>query len=268
MLVLLLLLGGCREDLGPRRGTRNDASAEAWNEALGRVVTRDGLVDYDLLEEERQALDDYLDHLAQPSVIRGRGSKARHAQWLNAYNALVLYQVLERGRPASVLDVEGVLPIPGLRFFYGTEFQVGDYQLSLWDIEHEHLRLYYLDLRDHAAMSCASRSCPPLRDELYTRSELNAQLDEQMRRWVRDKERGVRIEDGVAVFSALWDWYARDFEFWSAGLDPCTLAARYARPRVSARLAALADQGCPRRFMDYDWSLNDASGREVSEETP
>ena len=80
-----------------------------------------------------------------------------------------------------------------------------------------------------------------------------------MRLWVNDATRGVRVEQDEAVFSALFDWYARDFETWSAGLDPCTLAAQFAEPELAGQLTQLAELGCPRRFMDYDWALNDGS---------
>ncbi len=261
MVALWLTLGvlsGCREDLGPRDGKRDSEAVEAWGNLLGQVVTDDGLVDYDRLAAQRAVLDRYLVHLSARSVLDKKGPKIRHALWLNAYNALVLHSVLERGRPASVLDVEGLLPVPGVGFFVATQYEVGGELVSLWDIEHERLRLYYQDLRDHGALNCASRACPPLRPSLYTVPGLGEQLDEQMRVWLNDPARGVWVDGDTAVFSALFDWYARDFEVWSAGRDPCSVAAEYADEPLASALAVLSAQGCPRRFMDYDWSLNQA----------
>jgi hypothetical protein len=259
LLVLLLVSTGCRESLGPRNVVRDHAAAHDWNDLLGRVVTPAGLVDYDLLERERNILDAYVEHLSLPCSSRGNSNTALHAMWLNAYNALVLFQVLERGRPASVRDVKGLLPIPGLRFFVGTEFDVTTSRVSLWEIEHERVRLTFTDYRDHAAMNCASMSCPPLRPGLYPAQGLGMAQREQMTRWVNDPTRGVRVDRGEAIFSALFDWYARDFNSWSGGRDLCAITARFAKAELADQLTRLSEQGCPHSFMEFDWALNDGS---------
>lgn len=259
MLALATLLVGCRRGMVPDVPVDPEAPA-AWAELLSEVVTEDGLVDYDRLEQDRAVLDAYVAWLGREPA-HGTPNATRHAFWLNAYNALVLYAVLENGRPDSVMDVDGWLPFSGSGFFYEQAFLVDGEWVSLWDIEHERLRMRLLDYRDHAALNCASRSCPPLRNQLYTPVDLQWQLKDQMTRWIEDPERGVRVEDGGAEFSALFQWYARDFEFWSGGDDLCTIAARFAKGEQKAQLEKLAARGCPRRFKDYDWSLNDASER-------
>lgn len=252
----LLAVSGCRTTL-TSSGKPSREAVKRWEELLGRVVDDRGFVDYDTLERERAALDDYVAWLGDERAWQGRLTKDWHAQYLNAYNALVLFQVLERGRPASVLDVKGWLPVPGYAFFRGTQFPLGVDWLTLSEIEHERLRWKEMDLRDHAAMNCASRSCPPLRDELYRVPGLRHQLDDQMKRWLDDEERGLRIEGDTVVFNPIFDWFQRDFDFFSAGQDPCTIAARYVSdPQKKSRLRELAGQGCPRRFFEYDWSLN------------
>lgn len=256
--MIALALLGCRQTLEPPPVAVKDPGRR-WHLALQEVVTDDGLVDYDALEARREDLDAYVAFLGRPNALDGPMKVDRHAFWLNAYNALVIYQVLERGRPASVLDVPGWLPVAGSGFFVETDFRIGRERFSLADIEHERVRMIELDLRDHAALNCASRSCPPLRAGLYVQDGLPAQLDEQMRRWVNDPERGVRIDGDKAVFSAIFEWYARDFELMSAGEDPCTIAAAHADPPLAASLRALAERGCPRTYLPYDWSLNDAS---------
>lgn len=258
--VLLLLVGsGCRQTLSSS-GQPAPNAPKQWEALLRRVVDDRGLVDYDTLEAERGALDNYIAWLGAPATWEGKVSKDWHAQYLNAYNALVLFQVLERDRPESVLDVRGLLPIPGFRFFHGTQFSMGPDMLTLSEIENERLRWKELDYRDHAAMNCASMSCPPLRAELYRLPGLQAQLDDQMGVWLADEQRGVRIVDGKAVFNPIFDWFERDFEFFSAGLDPCTIAATHTNDDTKREaLYALARKGCPREYFAYDWSLNDSN---------
>lgn len=258
---VLVLAGACRTSMRPDGAADPDAP-ERWEETLGAVVTADGLVDYDLLEQRRESLDDFVVWLAEPDNWSGKMTKDWHARYLNAYNALVLYQVLERGRPSSVLDPRRLLPVAGSAFFLETQFKVGPDWLSLTEIEHERLRQKELDIRDHAALNCASRSCPPLRSELYRaagKGMLRSQLDDQMMMWVMS-DRGVRFDDdGSAVFNPIFDWYALDFEFWTAGKDLCATAASFATGKRKDRLQELAARGCPHRFFEYDWSLNDAS---------
>jgi hypothetical protein len=255
-IALLALATGCRTTM-VSSGTPGKEAGKRWELLLDRVVDDQGYVDYDTLESERGALDDYVAWLADERAWPGRITKDWHAQYLNAYNALVLFQVLERGRPDSVLDVQGWVPWPGFAFFHSTQFQLGIEKLTLSEIENERIRWKEMDLRDHSAMNCASRSCPPMRQQLYRGGGLAAQLDDQMLAWLSDEERGVRIEGDVAVFNPIFDWFARDFHFFSAGQDPCTIAAEYVGdPDKSRKLLELAERECPRRFFEYDWRLN------------
>jgi hypothetical protein len=61
--------------------------------------------------------------------------------------------------------------------------RVGRRARSLGEIEHEILRPLG-DPRIHGAIVCASVSCPPLRREPFAAARLDAQLDDQMRRWL------------------------------------------------------------------------------------
>lgn len=255
----LVLLAGCKETLEPDVVAPASDPSFAWGALLADVVTDDGYVDYDQLELRRGTLDSYVAWLGNGRLPHD--SLARNAYWINAYNALVLWTVLEEGRPPSVLDVAPTRFFPGPRgvgFFVQRQFRFRPEKLSLSEIEDEKLRVQRQDIRLHAALNCASRSCPPLRNELYTQRRLEWQLQDQMVHWVNDPERGVRVVDGQAEFSALFDWYAKDFRDWTAHDDLCTTAARFARGTMAVELRALSEQGCPHTFREYDWRLNDA----------
>jgi hypothetical protein len=255
-----IALAACRPVLAPPPGEAPADAPARWGARLAEIVRADGLVDYDALEADRAALDDYVRWIATPRPGLS-GYEVRHAFWLNAYNALVLYAVLEDGRPASVLDVPGWLPRPGSGFFLERAFVVDGRPTSLWEIEHERLRGRIMDLRDHAALNCASRSCPPLRPELYEGARLGRQLDAQMRAWLGDAERGVRVEDGALVFNPIVDWYAWDFHHFTSGKSVCATASRFVEGELRQALVRAEAEGCPYTTFDYDWSLNDASGR-------
>lgn len=256
--MVLLALAACRTHLAPRADTPAEDPSERWGDLLASAVTVDGMVDYDLIEGNRDPLDAYVAWLARDETLADKMTADNHALHLNAYNAFVIFQVIERGRPASVMDVDGLLPVRGSGFFVETAFDLGPDWLSLSEIEHERIRQLELDFRDHAAMNCAARSCPPMRPELYGRGSLQTQLREQFQKWIDDPVRGVQVVDGVAVFSPIFDWFGRDFHFWSAGDDLCEITRKYAGEPLAQQLRDLSEQGCPHRFGDYDWSLNDA----------
>lgn len=253
---MILALLACR----PMLQAQGDPAGARWrwDARLQEVVDADGAVDYAQLADDRQALDDYVAWLAQPARFGGRIKADRHAMWLNAFNALVIFQVLERDVSGSVLDVDGWLPFEGSGFFVETTFDVGGQTVSLADIRDEKIRLRELDLRDHAALVAGCRSCPPLRPGLYPEEALDAALDEAMERWIA-LDRTVSIEDDRAVFAPTFDRYARDFEQWGHGQSRCAVAARYATGSKKAGLNGLDARGCPHGFSTEDWSLNRAS---------
>lgn len=256
--LLLVVLGGCRQSMRPDGPPPKTDPTAAYEALLREVVSPEGYVDYDKLAENREALDQYVAWLAGPRIWKRRGVGERHAPYLNAYNALTLYQVLERDQPDSVLDVRGLLPSRGSGFFVETQFKLGPDWLSLSEIAHERVRMAEMDPRSHAALGCAAMSCPPLRPQVYKykADELQSQLRDQMAVWVADDRRGVRIERGEAVFNPIFSWHARDFEFWTAGQDLCTFTSKFAVGLKQVQLEELAAQGCPHRFFEFDWRLN------------
>lgn len=253
---MIALLLGCRTVLVPPGEVPQGDVSAPWEALLREVVSDDGFVDYHELEARRAPLDTYVLWLGRdrPRVDRDNG---QHHLWLNAYTALAMYGVLEAGIPASVDEVDGWLPWAGAGFFVERAFVVQQEPVSLSEIKHEQLRGRTMDLRDHAAIALPFRSGPPVRRELYRQSDLEEQLRDQMERWITDPTRGVRVVDGVAELNALFEQHAFDFEQFSAGDDPCTLAARYFTGAAARELDQLAAAGCPRRFRPEDRRLND-----------
>jgi hypothetical protein len=255
----LLLLFACRQTLTPVGVVPTEDPTEEWAAVLAEVVTDDGYVDYELLEVNREPLDQYVLWVSRDDFWGDDKVTAhRHVHWLNTFNALVMYNVLEQGKPESVRDVSGWIPMTGSGFFMTVAFDVERDTLSLQEIRDERIRQFELDYRSHGAMVSGARGGPPMSPELYGSGKLHTQLREGMERWFGDSERGVRVVDGVAQFPDIVQHYRRDFDFFSAGLDLCTIGARHTGGAKSSELRALADKGCPHTFYEVDWSLNDA----------
>jgi hypothetical protein len=223
----------------------------AWDVLLRRYVDAHGAVHYRAWRDEgRDALEGYLQHLAQVDVSRlDKGETL--AFWINAYNANVVKGVLDHYPVASVKEVKG--------FFDRIRYRVAGRELTLNEIEGEGRA--FSDWRIHFAVVCASSSCPSLRAEAYVADRLETQLAEQTRQFLNDPQRGLRIEDGTLWASKIFDWYKTDFIpagelAWLRRLTPEKLLPRI-EPYLDRDLAqATRSKQRSISFLDYDWSLN------------
>jgi hypothetical protein len=111
-------------------------------------------------------------------------------------------------------------------------------------------------------VNCASIGCPALRNEAFTASRLDAQLDDGMLRFMGDRTRN-RVREGRLEVSSIFKWFGEDFEQGHRGVRrPEDLYARYASQLSgdAAQQAALRAKTMAVSYLDYDWSLN-ATGR-------
>ena len=117
----------------------------------------------------------------------------------------------------------------------------------------------------HAAVNCASLSCPPLRAEAFRAESLEAQLDEQVRAWLLDPGRNrLEPEDGRVRISKIFDWYESDFTAGREGGDSQPVLLWIADHVDDEGLAARLRRGARTlrvRHLDYDWSINAQRGR-------
>ena len=208
-------------------GVRVDYAALKRSAPWRQLV--DGLADFDL------------DTLA--------GGEEKLAFWINVYNVLAIDTVVRSWPVESIRDV-GSLFSPVWKREAG---RVGGRAVSLDEIEHDIVRPMG-DPRVHAAVVCASTSCPSLRREPFEATRLDAQLDDAMRRWMAAPGKGLRVDRaaGSVWLSKIFDWFPEDFEVAGGVL---AFATRYAPAAEREWLSSRA--GAPRvRFMDYDWGVN------------
>jgi hypothetical protein len=252
-----------------------DHSHAAWSELLKKnVVVIDGgkasQVRYAEFVKDRAQLKNYLDSLSKVNEAEfASWSKPQQMAFLiNAYNAFTVEKILTRyPNIKSIWDFGKVFGNPFKdRFFtlFGRVF-------SLDQIEHETLRKkgVYDEPRVHFAVNCASIGCPMLREEAYVAERLDAQLEEQARRFLSDNSRNrFSPQKSALEVSKIFDWYKQD---WANGYRGFTgkgepiqsreeYFARYdkllADEPQSQKL--IQEQKAPITHLDYDWSLNDA----------
>ncbi|MGH8668596.1 MAG: DUF547 domain-containing protein [Burkholderiales bacterium] len=228
-----------------------------WDGLLKKhVVLRDGgkasQVRYSGMAQDRAALGKYLSELSEVKISEFKGwSRAEQMAFLiNAYNAFTVEKILTRYPGiGSIWDFGKLFGNP----FKDEFFVLLQARRSLDWIEHETLRKTYRDARIHYAVNCAAVGCPMLREEAYTAARLEAQLEDQARRFLSDRSRN-RVRDGRLEVSKIFDWFRQDFE----------PRERYFAPYAGVLADSPGDQKLVRdgkarlSFLDYDWTLNDS----------
>jgi hypothetical protein len=250
--VLGLLLAGAS------LGQAQSFNHAALDTVLGAYTTGAG-VRYELLQADRGRLDLYVARLGIVSMDQF-DSWPRNDQiafLVNAYNAIVLQQVIDdypirRSTRAGALvrPANSVWQIDG--FFDALKHRLLARDLTLDQVEHEWLRARLKEPRIHFALVCAARSCPPLRAEAYRGDRLDAQLDEQARAFLNDRERNRFAKDG-AELSEIFNWFGEDF---GGERGVRSYLGKYLNPELAARLQK---DSYRIRYIAYDWTLNDAA---------
>ncbi len=207
-------------------------------------------VDYRALKKDQRwpHLVELLSRTPEPGDEAGK-----KAFWFNAYNILAIDLVLS-GYPVSTIKDIGPWYKRVWNIDAGT---VAGSKRSLGEIEHDILRPMG-DPRFHAAVVCASLSCPDLRTEAYRRESLDHQLDDQMRDFLANPAKGARVEKNGDVLRVSWifDYFEKDFE--QDGQDVFTYLQDYLPEHLTSALS-----NSPKlRYLDYDWSLNDRARAE------
>ncbi|HTM49264.1 MAG TPA: DUF547 domain-containing protein [Bryobacteraceae bacterium] len=204
-----------------------------WSDLLRAYVTRESRVDYRSLKAHGAAsLDRYLQQLAAPwpPTIT---PDARKAALINSYNALTVRWVAANYPVASIWRTRHP--------FTEARHTVDGAATSLDQIEG---RLRAMgDPRIHAALVCAARSCPPLRQEAYDGSRLDSQLDDNTRAWLANPNLNQFFPArNRASVSMIFKWYQADFG------------------SVEKFLARFGHPAAQLEYKPYDWGLNDSSG--------
>lgn len=221
------------------------------------------VVDYAGFRRDRAALQAYTDALARvPEQRYAAWSKAeRYAFLINAYNAYTVALIADApANTASIKDLGSLLRSPWSK----AAFPLLGQTRSLDDIEHGLLRgaAWFDEPRIHFAVNCASIGCPALRPEAFVAARLEAQLQDQTQRFLRDRSRNRwNADDEVLEISSIFDWYGGDFEQGHRGAN--TLGAFLAQyggelGLAPAQIAALREGDIDIEFTDYDWRLNAA----------
>jgi hypothetical protein len=180
--------------------------------------------------------------------------KQQLAYWINVYNVNTAATILENYPVASIRDIS-TDPIIRLNVFKKERVPAEGTIISLDTIENEKIREAFHDPRIHFAINCAAKSCPPIRTEAYSGADVDAQLNDQVRRFVSANVRLGRNGDKLVVHTTkIMDWFSKDFDNWGGGR--LAFLRRFVTPDKQ-RMIDQANGNVDFEYDDYDWALND-----------
>ena len=203
-------------------------------------------VDYEGLRRSAEWRS-FIEGLERAEVPEARNE--RLAFWINVYNALAIDVVVQGNPKKSIRDLGNLLR-PVWKKKAG---RVAGRDVSLDEVEHAILRKMD-EPRIHAAIVCASTSCPSLRREPFRADALDRQLDEQSREFLASPEKGLRIDrDSEDVYvSSIFNWFSEDF---GKAEGIVAFITKYAPEADRPWLREHADE-MDLVYLDYDWTLN------------
>jgi Protein of unknown function, DUF547 len=216
---------------------------QTYNGLLGKYVANGG-VKYAAWKDnpaDLQAIQQVVDGIAREKVS-GLGKKDQLAFYLNAYNAWILHEALDKYPTKSVKDLL-------FTFFTGQRIKVAGEKMSFNHLEKDIIRPKFGEPRVHFALNCASRSCPPLNRESFRGDKLDVQLENLAVAFV-NSPKGVDYssEKKTAALSAIFNWYRDDFK---AVGGPIEFINRRRHPPLPGDVKIT--------YQDYDWSLNEVN---------
>lgn len=235
-----------------------DHTYKSYDDILKQAVVVEGhqsSVDYSKLKPDTTKLDEFITGIEslERKEFDSWSREQQMAFLINAYNALTIRLILDNYPGiTSIKDLGGLfISSPWDKNL----FTLFKRETTLNFIEHQLLRKLYKDPRVHFVLVCASRSCPPLRDEAYVEDKLEQQLTDATINFMRDPERNhFNAEENKIEISKIFKWYKKDFTK-AAGSLNAYIAPLMTDDKILGTLIANKDTGIT--FLDYDWSLND-----------
>ena len=204
-----------------------------WDYELKKFVDKNGKVDYLKWSKNSSGLKAYINVLEQNHPKDYWSKNQKMSYWINAYNALTINLIIENYPLKSIRDIKNP---------WGKKLINHKYKsYSLDEIEHKILRKMN-DPRIHFAINCASISCPNLSNSAYFSANLDNQLSESTRNFLKNKN---SITTNEIQISKIFLWFKKDF-----GNDEKLL-------NFIEKYSMIKLNNPKIKYLAYNWNLND-----------
>ena len=262
-----------------RRASRSTRPFDLEYHQYGRelskyVESESGLVHYRMWQKDQAGLAAFISSLAKldKAVYEKFDQKQRLAFWLNVYNALAIKSVLDHYPIKATVEY---FPESSIRQFNdGWEvlrFEVMGQPITLYDIEHDRLRLGFRDPRVHFAVASASIDSARISQRPFVATGLDQRLDDLTRRFFAQPNTFTFDPDkGTVRVSKIFSWFTLDFAA-RAGYGKMVfppprdediilsyISLYLPEDRRQALDKVRQDGRLNFAYLPYEWALNDA----------
>ncbi len=228
----------------------SDTWTSSYETLLGKYVvvndyeqTVESSVDYAKLRNSA-IIKKIADELAAAPTPTKLSKSNQLAFWLNAYNFLTIKKVVDNPNIKKLSELNSLFT----SVWKQPAGIVAGKEYSLDTIEHKIIRKKFKEPMVHFALVCAAISCPNIRSEVYTGDKLENQLSEQLRQFIGNRSKGVKIDiaNKTVHLSKIFKWFSGDF-------DNKPLLWLYQRKIITKSILDEYSLG----YLDYDWNIND-----------
>lgn len=236
-----------------------DHSHKKWSIFLSNYLDNNFMVNYSQIKKDislgKNILSQYLIDLESVSDKEYNSwvKYEKMSYLVNAYNAFTIQLIVSNYPLNSITDIGGFFWFFNKRPWKMKFFNLLNGKIqTLNTLENDYLRKSnFQDYRIHAALNCASISCPRLRREAYEAINIDIQLDDQMMLWLNDNSKNsLEHENKVIFLSKIFSWYEDDFiTNKSSVLD---ILEKY---KIGQKEQLKNYQ---LKYMNYNWGLNDS----------
>jgi hypothetical protein len=243
---------------------------------LKNYVDDKGMVNYKSLKHKRPELKNLLDEFAKldPNVYNHWPQEDKIAFWINAYNTQMLKIITDNYPIQGSRFLNPIYGPTSIRHIKGIwsdyKFIVMDEEFTLAEVDRRFLTKKFDEPRIFFAISLASLSSPPLRNEPYYGHKLQQQLQDQTKRFLSNPlsfriDRENKRVYLSAIFQPSWrgtefiSKFATDKKF--KNQEPETRAVlnfiTSYLPRQDVDFLEVENYSI--KFLKYDWTLNNGS---------
>lgn len=248
------------------------------SEFLKKYVNKDGMVDYKALTHKKMEMVKLLEQFRKldRNEYNSWSKDDKLAFWINGYNLNFIKIIMDNYPIESNRMLRLFWPPNSIRHINGIwnehKFIIMNEEFTLQEIDQRFLQKEFGEPLAFFAISYASVSGTPLRNEAYRGQNLSTQFDDQVKKFLAGQH-GFKIdrENKKVYLSSILNstWYGSQF-IAKYGTD---LKFKQQEPTVRAILSFLTKHVSPQdidyletgnytvEFLRYDWTLNDRAGQ-------
>lgn len=204
-----------------------------WNSFVQKHVKARG-VDYLGVQKDAAELKAFIAGYKDIEIAKADDS-TKKAAYINLYNAVMMSNILRHAAAEKIpltsksflaLKINSI-DVPGGNIWNGDyKVVVAGQSVNLDNIEHQLIRgqsvpsrlkalaVKALDPRIHAAVNCAAKSCPPVRQQAYTKANVDTMLSENMKAFLSSNRQFSKAGSSKMKANSIVQWYYGDFDDW------------------------------------------------------